>query len=91
MSWDNSRTVLRVCALLAAQIEVQEIGGQHCIVLQQDASLGRCAVLVLLLQHLDCRRRLCQCPPAPLRQLSVITVIQQQHSPEDRCLRGCWV
>jgi hypothetical protein len=31
-----------VLLLLLLQIEVKEIGGQNCIVLQQDASLGRC-------------------------------------------------
>lgn len=30
-----------VPAVCFVQIEVQEIGGQNCIVLQQDASLGR--------------------------------------------------
>lgn len=40
----HSAVVCVVCPavlLTSMQIEVQEIGGQNCIVLQQDASLGR--------------------------------------------------
>lgn len=54
--------------LAALQIDVQEIGGQNCIVLQQDASLGRWGLWLRASTHACMHRPLWLSPHAYFKE-----------------------